>query len=263
MIELIVFETDPVKAAALHASGYSSFIVDLETLGKDLRQLGYDTEINCNTVDDIRHLYTAGIQKVWTRVNGFGDHSKTEIEEAIRHGTACIILPMVRTIDEVDACLDYIDGRAELCVMIETQESVALAKKLDRMPIASAYFGLNDFAICYNNRNIFFPVASGVVAQVRGALGSKRFGFGGLTHPESGFPIPSIQILHELERIDCSFTFMRRSFKRDLALYGAGEIIQKIIDAWRLSRLRTPQERIQDHSDLVERIKSIDRLNLI
>ena len=263
MIELLVFEVIPEKADALHASGYSSFIVDLETYGKDLRQLGYGTEVNYNTTDDIRRLRAAGIQKVWTRLNSFNSQSKAEIEEVIRSGASSIILPMIRTKEEVDTCLRYIDGRAELCVMIETPEAVELAEKLNRMPISSAYFGLNDYSIANGKRNIFLPVADGVVARVRNDLKSKRFGFGGLTHPGSGSPIPSLQLLQELERIDCSFTFLRRSFKRDLEVYQPYEILQRIREEWHAARQRTPDQRRQHHSDLVRQILSTGSLNLI
>lgn len=263
MIELLVFETAPETVRSLADAGFSSFIVDLERLGKDLRQLGFNTEINANTAEDISTLRDLGIRRIWTRVNAFGPHTEGEIHVAIQNGAACIVLPMVRATEEVESVLRYIDGRAELCVMIETPEAVKIATQLNRMPISSAYFGLNDYAIGTGNRNIFAPIAEGVVDRVRASLDRKKFGFGGLTHPESGFPLPSIGILLELERLECSFTFLRRSFKRDLSQYGPRAICARLAAEWRNAQQRTDTQRKEDHDELSRKISSLANLSLI
>ena len=257
MIELLVFETDPERVKSLSDVGFSSFIVDLEVMGKDLRQLGYNTEINLNAPDDILNLANLGVPRIWTRVNRFGEHTKGEIALALSHGSSCIILPMVRTVEEVDLTLRYVGGRAEVCVMIETPEGVEIASRIEHTSVASAYFGLNDYSISTGNRNIFGAVADGTVAEVRAKLKSKRFGFAGLTHPDAGSPIPSIDILRELERVQCSFTFMRRSFRRDLAYYDAKTIFDRVRTEWLIAQSRSANERAQHQSDLKNRIESV------
>lgn len=263
MLELLVFETDPIRASALKAAGYTSFIVDLETLGKDLRQLGYGTEINHNSADDIRRLRDAGIARIWTRLNRFGAHTPGEIDLAIANGTTVIILPMVCSTAEVAAALAHIGGRAELCVMIETPEAVAIAGELGRLPISAAYFGLNDYAISSGQRNIFLAVADGTVARVRQALGATPFGFAGLTHPELGAPIPSMRILQELERSACSFTFLRRSFRRDLARFTPAEIRAAIARAWEAAQRRGHAQRVADHAAFVAQVNAMAAQPLI
>lgn len=263
MIELLVFESAPQRVMDLRGAGYSSFIVDLELMGKDLRQLGYDTEINRSSFEDIATLKSCGVNSIWTRINCFGEHTAGEVEEAIARGSSSIILPMVRSTQEVDAVLGCVNGRAELCVMIETREGVEIARQIAGMPVSSAYFGLNDFAISTGNRNIFAAVADGTVARTREHFKDRRFGFGGLTHPGGGAPVSSRAILRELERTGCSFTFLRRSFKRDLARYGAGDILESIGRAWVEAGMRTGAQRRQDHLDLVSEINAVSGASLI
>lgn len=247
----------------LRSAGYSSFIVDLEVMGKDLRQLGYDTEINRSSFADIATLKSCGVNSIWTRINCFGEHTGREVEQALARGASSIILPMVRSPQEVDAVVAHVDGRADVCVMIETREGVEIAPQIARMPVSSAYFGLNDFAISTGNRNIFAAVADGTVARTREAFRDMRFGFGGLTHPAGGAPISSLAILRELERTGCSFTFLRRSFRRDLAQYGAREIRESIHRAWVEAGRRSDAQRREHHLDLARQIDAVSGSSLI
>lgn len=96
-IELIVFETNPQKVDELSKAGFYSFIVDQESFGKDLRQLGFDTEVNKCVSADIVPLVATGNCKVWTRINSFGSHTETEVEDAIANRAHAIILPLVRS----------------------------------------------------------------------------------------------------------------------------------------------------------------------
>ncbi len=245
-LELVIFENFPDKVKNLINSGYQSFIVDQEYIGKDLRQLGFDTEINRCEAKDIAAIAAIENCKVWTRINSFGVHTKDEIDNAIRNGAHVIILPMVRSLDEVHQFLHYVDKRSETCVMIETQQAVTMASELEKTSTDSFYFGLNDFAIATNSNNIFQPIQDGVLERTRRLLKTKRFGFGGLTHAALGKPISSLRIVEELERLDCSITFLRRSFKRDLSKFSAKEILESIQDAWDRTSMRSNLERSKD-----------------
>ena len=77
------------------------------------------------------------------------------------------------------------------------------------------YLGLNDLAIERGTRNIFAAVADGMVERVREAFRAP-FGFAGLTLPDAGFPIPCRLLIGEMARLGCQFSFLRRSFHRDI-----------------------------------------------
>lgn len=256
-IELIVFETEPRRVAELQDAGFSSFIVDLEYMGKDMRQLGFDTEINRSTPEDIRAVAAIPQTRLWARLNSFGDHTRDEVEGAIESGANVVVLPMVRSLMEVEQFTRLVDERAEICAMMETPECVAIATELERTPITSVYFGLNDYAIATSQLNIFQPIRDGVIQRVREALRSKRFGFGGLTHTAFGHPVPSIMILHEFERLDCQMTFLRRSFRRDLKQFAPKDIFDSITESWAQARGRSPIQRSAGFSAFCQRIDEL------
>lgn len=250
-IELILFEHDAEKIPALMDSGISSFLVDLEVMGKDLRQLGFDTDISPGTVDLLRDIAPLPGIKTWCRINSLGDWSKHEIDSAIDHGVHVLILPMARDLRSVDMFLEMIDGRCETCVMLETREALPLAKGLDGRAVDFAYFGLNDYRIDTGSNFLFQPILDGTIEAVRACLQRVTFGFGGLTDMTRGAPIPSIRFLEELERLDCGITFLRRSFKKDCAEVPAARIIDGINDAWRRKGERTEDIRQADHKALI------------
>jgi hypothetical protein len=64
-LKLVLFENDPVHALKSVACGIHSFMIDLEIMGKDLRQLGFDTEIrpSCQeNLTEIAQLPNVGIR---------------------------------------------------------------------------------------------------------------------------------------------------------------------------------------------------------
>lgn len=63
-------------------------------------------------------------------------------------------------------------------------------------------------------RNIFRAVSDGTVERVQRHF-SIPFGFGGLTLPERGNPIPCRLLIGEMIRLSCNFSFLRRPFFRD------------------------------------------------
>lgn len=256
-IELILFEHDAEKIPALIDSGISSFLVDLEVMEKDLRQLGFDTDISPGTLDALRDVASFPGVNTWCRINSLGAWSAQEIESAIAHGVDVLILPMARDLRTVDMFVEIIAGRCETCVMLETREALPLARELDSRAVDYAYFGLNDYRIDTGSNFLFQPMLDGTIEAVRRSLRRVTFGFGGLTHMARGTPIPSRRFLEELERLDCGVTFLRRSFKRDSLDIPASGIVSGIHDAWREAGERAGPVRHADHQDLIAALRDI------
>jgi hypothetical protein len=218
--DLILFSTraDFIRSAV--AAGVSGVIVDWESLGKRERQASNDTQINGDTLEDLRRVRACTRARVLCRINPFGDATEREVEEAIEAGADELMLPMVRSPMEPAAVLKQVAGRCGVGILVETVRACQLVDELAQLPLSRVYVGLNDLAIDRGVSDIFRAVADGTVERIRGAF-ELPFGFAGLTLPERGHPIPCRLLIGELIRLGCSFSFLRRSFHADVRLRAA------------------------------------------
>ena len=210
--DLFVFHRDPGFDAACLEGGASGIVVDFETHGKAHRQAGFDTQINGHDWQDLRDIKQQLQAYVICRINGINDHTESEVRQALALGADEILIPMVRKLEEVTTILDFVKEEARVSVMIETMEAVAITRQLDRLPLARAYVGLNDLRICRGSESIFTAMADGTLESIREMIKSVPFGFGGLTLPGCGAPLPVECFLDEMTRLDCRFAFLRRAF---------------------------------------------------
>lgn len=160
----------------------------------------------------------SGSHVILCRINGFGPSTGLEVEAAIKGGANEILLPMVREPREVIHTLRLIRDRAKLGILIETRQAAYRAAEFAALPLSRIYFGLNDLAIDLGNRSLFRALYDGTVDRIRGELigSSIPLGIGGMTLPEFGSPIPCSLLAGEIVRLGASFTFLRRSFMRDI-----------------------------------------------
>jgi hypothetical protein len=215
-MELFLFTVLPQWGADVVAAGAAGVIVDWERRGKARRQAGEGTQINSDTPEDLSRLRAATDGRLLCRINGFGPWTGGEIAEAVARGADEILLPMVRTPDQVDRALDMVAGRCGLGILIETQDAVVQAAELGRRPLSRVYVGLNDLRIDRRSSSLFAPLIDGTVDAVRAAVPGP-FGVAGLTLPEGGRPVPSVLLAAELARLGADFTFLRRAFTADMA----------------------------------------------
>jgi hypothetical protein len=213
--QLLLFSTDPQIVKEAESGGVDGIIVDWETAGKKDRQTGYDTQINEATLDDLINIRKIANGRVICRINGINPTTKSEVDQAIGSGVDEILLPMVRSKDEVERCLELINNRCMLGILVETLAATEISDELNKLPLSRVYFGLNDLAIDRKLTNIFTSVEDGLVEKVRRFF-TLPFGFGGLTLPDRGNPIPCKYLMGEMTRLNCSFSFLRRSFLRDV-----------------------------------------------
>jgi hypothetical protein len=256
-VELALFATDLAVVAEAVPAGVASVVVDWEHEGKELRQASADTEVNNHTVEDLRAARACTGAHVLCRVNAFGPHTAGEIERAIDAGADELLLPMVRTPAEVEKALALVAGRARLGILVETSEAVAAADDLARLPVSRVYVGLNDLAIDRGTATIFAPLADGTLDDLRRRFAEVRFGFGGLTVPDAGFPIPSRLLVGEIARLACDFTFLRRSFYRDVAGRDVSAEVPRIHAALAEAFARPRDEVERDREELLGRIAEL------
>lgn len=247
-MQLLLFSSDPLYAAKAVRAGIAQVVVDWEWRGKAERQAGRDTQINRATVDDLRAMRDAVGDRVVCRINNSGGRV-AECRRAIDHGASEVWLPMVRSVAEVESCLDGIAGRARLGVMVETREAMRLGRELSRLPLAHAYIGLHDYHIDGGSRALFDPVIDGTIDRFRddydGALG-----FAGVTRPGGGHPVPQRLLLAAMVRLRCAFGVARRRFLADVPTEGLSTAVMQIAAEVERLGARTEHEIALHHAEL-------------
>ena len=247
---LILFSTEPEFIQKATTSGIDTIIVDWENRGKGARQSGVNTQINYNTLDDLKRARAATKAGVICRINAFDQKTTPrEVEQAIEAGTDEILLPMVRTMAEIESVLRWTNERCKVGILIETVSAVNIAKQLGQLPLARIYVGLNDLGIERHTPNIFVALLDRTIDQIRSYF-NNPFGFGGLTLPDQGYPIPCRLLIAELARLKCNFSFLRRSFHRDIQGRSMETEIPKILEAIAKAKERTEPQIAQDKYDL-------------
>jgi hypothetical protein len=240
-LQLFLFSTDTDMIRSSVAGGVAGIVVDWERIGKWNRQSSADTQISHDTFEDLVRVREATSLPVICRIDNHAPAFGEQVRTALSGGANEILLPMVRSVNEVETILDLVAGRAGVGILIETTEAVTLVESLARLRLSRVYLGLNDLAITRGAASIFSAVLDGTVEHVRRQVGVP-FGFGGLTLPDRGAPIPCRLLLGEMARLRCDFSFLRRSFHRDTRAIGPAEAIPEIARAFRQACRRSADE---------------------
>lgn len=253
--ELYLFATDSEIIRSATAAGMDGFVLDWETKGKEQRQRGYDTQINQQTLADLQRVRKITPARIICRINGLHEDSREEVERALGGGADEILLPMVRQLRQVEEVLGLIRGRTDMSILIETQDGVNCAAELNKFPLKHIYIGLNDLAIDRGLQNIFVSIIDGTIARVRKNV-TRSFGIAGLTLPNKGFPIPCRLLFNEMASLNCDFTFLRRSFLRDVPVDQFGPALTAIHDAMDAAYTFPEDQKESLHRELVEAVEA-------
>jgi hypothetical protein len=251
--ELLLFTTDPDYARAAVAAGVDGVVIDWEGIGKRSRQAQADTEVNSDSPQDLSRIRAAVSSRVICRINPLGPQTADEVEEAIARGADELLLPMAVGAGEVEQLLDLVAGRCGVGILVETEQAVESAAELARLPLSRAFVGLNDLAIARDSASIFDAVADGTVERVRRSF-TLPFGFGGLTLPDRGSPVPCRLLVAEMARLGCSFSFLRRSYRADVEAGEQASAVAAIRRALRAASERSRESAERDREDLARAI---------
>ncbi len=231
-ISLFLFQTDPDKAASALTQGVDTILFDVERQGKRERQNSYDTSISAAPIDTLAEFVAAsGISPI-CRIDAWNQTSVRQIEVAIDAGVEALILPMARTLEEIDTFATAVAGRTKIGLMIETLEILKLLREVAHRELSFVYVGLQDLMIARKERNVFRPLVDGTVERVRNELPQVPLGVGGATDPRFGAPIPFPLLAAEMSRVGADFTFLRRSFLSDVPTDQIRNAVENIRDLW-------------------------------
>lgn len=207
---------DPISATDAQNAGIDRIFYDLEYIGKAERQHGRNTVKSNNSIDDIpavRKVVTTS--ELLVRTNPIHAYSKNEVDKAIEYGADILMLPMVIDHHDVEQYVKIVDGRAKVCIMIETAAAMArLDKILAVKGVDEIFVGLNDLHITMGLTFMFELLSGGLVEYIANKCNEvgMPFGFGGIARIGEG-DLPSDYILGEHVRLGSESVILSRTFK--------------------------------------------------
>lgn len=220
-IKLMYITNQPAVAQIAENAGVDRIFVDMEYIGKGLRQGGMDTVQSHHTLEDVaRMAKTLQKAELLVRCNpiheataDFGS-SKEEIDAIIENGAQVIMLPYFKTAAEVEEFVRLVDGRAKTFPLMETREAAENADEILQVDgIDEIYIGLNDMSLSYGYSFMFQLLANGTVDRLAEKFRAKgmTFGFGGIASLSGGL-LPGSYVLKEHYRLGSSRVILSRSF---------------------------------------------------
>lgn len=241
----MILASDPQAALDAQNAGVDRVFYDLEYIGKAERQRGRDTVKYHNDIEqipDLRKVVTTS--QLLVRTNPIHAYTEREVEKAIAYGADILMLPMVMDKHDVEAYVDYVKGRAKVCIMIET--AAAMARIDDILAINGVdelFIGLNDLHISLGLNFMFEPLAGGLVDYMAEKCNKAGmpFGFGGIARIGDGI-LPADMILGDHVRLGSQSVILSRTFK-------GGDSPVAIDFKAEVEKVRTRFEELQNWSE--------------
>ena len=185
MLKLMYITNDPQIARTAVDAGVDRIFIDTEVLGKEARQGHLDSVKSHHKISDCLAVREAvgNRAQVLIRLNPFYSGTKDEVCQALDCGADLIMLPMWKTVGEVEKFCSYVSGKAIAMPLLETKEADAVLEQvMDLRCIDELYIGLNDLHLSYGRRFMFELLADGTVDRLCSLASSYGipYGFGGV-----------------------------------------------------------------------------------
>lgn len=214
-MKLIFITNDPARAATAAAAGVDRIMVDLEIIGKHERQGHLDTVISRHTLADVERVQLVVPQgRLMVRVNPINQGSRAEIDEVIRLGADVIMLPMFKTVGEVEMFTELVGGRCRTSLLLETAEALARAHQIVELAgVDEVHVGLNDLHLSLGLDFMFEILAGGLLDHLARLCDQLEvdFGFGGIARVGRG-QVPAAGIIGEHARLGSTAVILSRDF---------------------------------------------------
>ena len=266
-LKLMYVAGDPKVVDIAQRAGVDRIWIDMEVDGKEERQHNMDTLKSHYTVEDVKRVRPLVNQsELLVRINPWGEKAKKETELSIKYGADIIMLPMWKNIQEVQAFVDAVGGRAKTMLLLETKEAdQCLDDVLMIDGIDEIHIGINDLHLSYGKHFLFEMLSDGTVDRICKKIKSKGipYGFGGITRVGTGM-LPAEKVIFEHYRIGSSLAILSRSFcipekytDYDLLEQEFFENLNKIRKTEELAKGATPEEFEKNRIDVVDCVKKI------
>lgn len=218
MMKLMLLTADPAFAAQAQDAGVDRIFLDLEYINKIERQMGRNTVISHNSVDDVAKLRRVlDRSDLLVRVNPINPSLKAEVDRVIADGADIVMLPMVIDADDAQRFVEMVGGRAKVCLLLETSQAlVRMDDFLEMGGVDEIYIGLNDLHISLGLKFMFETLSGGIVEYMAKKAKARNipFGFGGIAKIGEGM-LPADYILGEHYRIGSTSAILSRTFRNE------------------------------------------------
>lgn len=238
-------------------SGVDRIFIDMEFIGKEERQAGLNTVKSHHTIEDIRNIKKVITHsEILVRINPFHNDNinyystKEEIDLAIEAGADILMLPMIRTVDQVKQFISMVHGRVKTMLLIETEESCEFIDEiLDINGINEVHIGLNDLHLAYHKKFMFELLSDGTVEKLCEKFNNKNipYGFGGIARLGYGV-LPAEKVITEHYRLGSTRAILSRSFcnASNITDFSKLENLFKT----EMIKIRNFEKDVQNYSDL-------------
>lgn len=221
MLNLFYITNSPEIAKIADDAGVNRIFVDMEYIGKEARQGGMDTVKNHHTIQDIRNIkqvlhqahLLVRVNPIHERLDDYPD-TEEEIDLVIGAGADIIMLPMYRTVADVNRFIKAVDGRAKTMLLCETSEAVQNMQEIVKLKgIDEIHIGLNDLHLALHKKFMFELLADGTVDKITATIKDSgiSYGFGGIARIGYGV-LPAERIIAEHYRLGSQMAILSRSF---------------------------------------------------
>ena len=212
---------NPDIACIAEAAGVDRIFVDMEYIGKSIRQGGMDTVQSHHTIADIKKIRRViSKAQVMVRINPihkasaeYGS-SKEEIDAVIEAGADLIMLPYFTSVREIEDFIMLVDGRVKTFPLLESAKAVEVIDDILKVPgIDEIHIGLNDLSLDLKKKFMFELLTDGTVENLCCKLKRKGipYGFGGIGRLGKG-ELPAENIVREHYRLGSTCAILSRSF---------------------------------------------------
>lgn len=220
-------------------AGVDRIFLDLEINGKVDRQFGRNTVISGHTLQDVERMReVVPIGQLMVRVNPIHQFSKDEINSILSFKPDVLMLPMFKSVSEVETFIQIIDGRAQVSLLFET---VSAIQKIDEIltlgGVSEAHIGLNDLHIELGLNFMLELFAAELLDHAAYTFKKHNipFGIGGVARIGFG-DLPAEDVLVEHIRLGSSAAILSRAF------HGQSNNLSDLIESFdlkhELNRLR-------------------------
>lgn len=266
MLKLMYITNRPEIATIVENAGVERIFIDMEYIGKSIRQGGMDTVQCHHTIEDIRAIKKVLTKsQIMTRCNPIHEataeygSSKKEIDAAIKAGADILMLPYFKTAKEVKEFVRLVAGRAKTLPLIETPEAVACIDEILKIDgIDEIFVGLNDLSLGYGMKFMFQLLIDGTVEKLCDKFKEKGipYGFGGIAALGKGM-LPSERVIAEHYRLGSTCAILSRSFCNTNIITDLDEV-RRIFDVDLRSIRAWEQQCTDGEVDFIENRKEVE-----
>ena len=254
-LKLMYITNRPDIAQIAESAGVDRIFIDMEYIGKSIRQGGMDTVQNHHTLDDVRKVAEALVSaELLVRVNPIHEEtedyisSEEEIDEAIQNGAKVLMLPYFKTVKEVERFIEIVDGRVKVMPLLETPEAVVGVDDILKLDgLDEIFIGLNDLSLGYGKKFMFELLCDGMVEDLcyKFRKTGIPYGFGGIAALGKG-ELPAEKIITEHYRLGSTCAILSRSFCNVNKIRHMGVISETFVNG--VKEIRDFEEKVSVHS---------------